>query len=171
MNAQGLTCLRDNVGCFIVTGETVNEPIVIQPISAAATRPLRQRVLRPHQTLDALAYPGDDAPGTLHLGALRDGEIVGVLSVSHEAPPSVEHPKAWRLRGVATAPEVRGQGYGGRLLEAAIAYAVGQGGTVLWCYARTPALGYYRRYGFQPEGEEFISPGTGPHYFVWRTLV
>jgi predicted GNAT family N-acyltransferase len=143
----------------------------IRPISAEATRPLRQRVLRPHQTIDELDYPGDDAPTTLHLGAFKNDKLVGISSLYLEPPPGTEQPNAWRLRGVATAPEVRGEGYGSELLLAAIAHVAAQGGTYLWCNARTPVLGYYERYSFQRQGEEFESPGTGLHYFVWRAVV
>jgi predicted GNAT family N-acyltransferase len=144
---------------------------VIEPISAEATRPLRQRVLRPHQTIEQLEYPGDDAESTIHLGAFKKHHLVGITSIYHEAPPGSSDVGAWRLRGVATAPEVRGEGYGERLLCSAIAYVAGKGGTYLWCNARTTVLGYYERYGFQTQGEEFLSPGTGPHYFVWRAVV
>lgn len=144
---------------------------MIEPISAEATRPLRQRVLRPHQTIEQLEYPGDDAPDTLHLGAFKKHTLVGITSIYHEAPPGMEDAGSWRLRGVATVPEVRGEGYGERLLCAAIAYVAAQGGTYLWCHARTTVLGFYERYGFQAQGEEFIAPGTGAHYFMWRAVV
>jgi predicted GNAT family N-acyltransferase len=144
---------------------------LIKVISAEATRPLRQSVLRPHQTLNELHYAGDDAPNTLHLGAFKDDALVGIISVYQEATPSPNEGDAWRLRGVATAPEVRGQGYGGQLMQMAIAYVARQGGTLLWCFARTTALPYYERYGFAPQGDIFDTPGTGQHYFIWRSVV
>ena len=144
---------------------------MIRAIPAEATRPLRQRVLRPYQSLEELYYPGDEGPQTLHLGAFKAKKLVGIISVYHEPPPDSDDVGSWRLRGVATAPEARGQGYGGQLLQSAIAYVAQQKGTFLWCHARTTALDYYRRYGFQPEGEMFESPGTGWHYFIWRAIV
>lgn len=144
---------------------------VIKSIPAEATRPLRQRVLRPHQTIEQLYYPGDETATTFHLGAFRKQELVGISSIYHEAPPNSEDAGAWRLRGVATAPEVRGEGYGEQLLRAAIAYIARQGGTLVWCNARTTVMGYYERYGFQTRGDEFVVPGTGLHYFMWRAVV
>lgn len=143
---------------------------MIKPISSEATRPLRQRVLRPHQTVSELVYEGDDAPKSLHLGAFKGDELVGVMSIYQEPPPNSSDEGAWRLRGVATAPEVRGEGYGGALLEAAIVYVAEQGATLLWCNARANVLGYYEHYGFEWHGEQFDSPTLGLHYFISRVV-
>ena len=35
---------------------------------------------------------------------------------------------------------------------------------MVWCNARTPARGFYERYGFVAEGEEFELPDIGPHF-------
>lgn len=148
----------------------------IQAISAAMTRPLRARVLRPGQPPEQLIYPGDDAPDSLHAGAIYDGQIVGIASVSRQMPPAIftqsddDLTVCWQLRGMATAPEVRGQGWGGRLLQVIIGHAAAHGGTFLWCNARTSVLGFYRHYGFTARGDEFMTPNAGPHYFMYRLL-
>lgn len=148
----------------------------IQAISAAMTRPLRARVLRPGQAPEHLIYPGDDDPDSLHAGALHDGQIVGIASVSRQPMPATiiqpgdDLSVTWQLRGMATAPEVRGQGWGGRLLQVIIGHAAVHGGTILWCNARTPVLDFYRRYGFHTRGAEFVVPNTGPHYVMVRQL-
>ncbi len=145
-------------------------PIDIRPISAAETRPLRRSVLRPHQTEAELVYAGDDATDTVHLGAFLGPNLVGVASICRDPPPGETGADVWRLRGMATAPEVRGTGVGGRLLERGIELARAAGGTRLWCNARTPAVGFYRRHGLATRGDEFEIRGTGPHFFMWRTL-
>ncbi|HEX7880443.1 MAG TPA: GNAT family N-acetyltransferase [Candidatus Eisenbacteria bacterium] len=145
---------------------------MIRAISAAETRPLRQAVLRPHQRVEELVYPGDDDPRTHHLGAFDGGRLVGIASIYVE--PMVAMPDAgptdWRLRGMATAPEMRGTGLGGALLEACIEHSRNHGGTRLWCNARVPAAGFYLRYGFVVHGEEFDLPGIGPHYLMSRRI-
>jgi GNAT superfamily N-acetyltransferase len=148
----------------------------IRRITAEQTRPLRARILRPGQTPEQLVYPGDDAPDSLHAGAIRDGQIVGIASVSRQMPPAPftrpedDLASCWQLRGMATLPEVRGQGWGGRLLRVIIGHAAAHGGTFLWCNARTPVLGFYRHYGFAARGDEFMTPYAGPHYFMFRPL-
>lgn len=142
----------------------------VRPITGAQTRPLRQRVLRPDQPASASIYPDDGGVNTLHLGAFVDGELVGVASLFREPPPGSDGPKAWRLRGMATAPEVRGQGHGGALLEACIRHVAKKGGTTLWCNGRVTVAGFYQRYGFELCGEPFELPGIGPHYLMRRAV-
>ena len=151
--------------------------VELRPIPAEETRQLRKRVLRPAQPVDELDYPGDEAPDTRHLGAYLDGELVGTASVYREpmpgtdAPqPGADAPAAWRLRGMATLESVRRTGVGQSLLEACIAHAIANGGTHLWCNARSPARPFYQALGFQTEGEEFELPEIGPHYRMWRSI-
>jgi predicted GNAT family N-acyltransferase len=144
---------------------------VIRPISAAATRPLRQRVLRPEQTQEELVYPGDDADGTIHLGAFAGDVLVGIASLYHEAPPGRTEANAWRLRGMATSPEVRGGGYGGKLLQSSLETARSHGGAAIWCNARVSVIDFYQHYGFRSDGAVFVLAGIGPHLFMSRVLV
>ncbi|GIW73261.1 MAG: hypothetical protein KatS3mg102_2803 [Planctomycetota bacterium] len=147
------------------------EAVVLVPVDAARTRPLRQRVLRPHQRAEELVYPGDDAPATLHLVACAaGGTVLGVASIYCEPPPGTQDQSAWRLRGMAVAEEVRGRGIGSRLLQRCLAHARRQGGSWVWCHARLGALGFYRRHGFVAEGEPFELAGVGPHRFMRREL-
>ncbi|MBC7813276.1 MAG: GNAT family N-acetyltransferase [Burkholderiales bacterium] len=148
--------------------------VTIKPISAAETRPMRQRILRPHQTVEQLNYPGDDDVDALHIGAFIDDTLVGVASFSRQPPPRQDMPDAaetaWRLQGMATTPEVRGTGCGGMLLQAGIRHVAQNGGTWLWCNGRVNVVGFYQRYGFARLGQPYERPGTGPHYFLWRMV-
>ncbi|MCR9076361.1 MAG: N-acetyltransferase, partial [bacterium] len=95
--------------------------IEIRELTAAQTRPVRQRVLRPHQRPEELVYPGDDDADTFHLGAMSaDGDVLAILSMyRHAQPPSdpFADPRAWRIRGMASVPEARGTGLGRELVE------------------------------------------------------
>ena len=94
--------------------------------------------------------------------------MVGIASLYREPGPGGAH--GWRLRGMATAPEVRGQGFGMALLVACVDHVAAGGGGELWCNARGPAVGFYRRAGFDVVGDEFDIPGIGPHVVMTRTV-
>lgn len=127
-------------------------------------RPLRAEVLRPGQPVSASAYAQDDDPETLHLAAYDDsGAVVGCATFF---PEPLDGEPAWRLRGMATASAVRGQGYGGQLLTRGLSELRGRGVPLLWCNARTSAVGFYEGYGFRRRGEEFDVPSLGPHYLL-----
>lgn len=148
---------------------------MVRPITAAETRPLRAAVLRPGQPPEALVYAGDEHPQALHVGAFEDERLVGIATVYPEPPPEAYRDAmpgggAFRLRGMATLPEVRGGGHGRELLEACFAHARAHGARVLWCNARVGALGFYRRMGLETIGPEFDIAGIGPHYVMWREV-
>ncbi|EFO81742.1 GCN5-related N-acetyltransferase [Oscillochloris trichoides DG-6] len=142
----------------------------IRPISAAQTRPLRQRVLRPFLRLAELVYPGDDHPLALHAGAFLDERLVGVASIAPEACPAAPEQPGWRLRGMAIVREAQRQGYGAALIGACIAHARQHGGALLWCNGRSSAMSFYTAQGFVVYGHEFDIAGTGPHYLFWRVV-
>jgi len=150
---------------------------VIRRVGAGDTHALRQRVLRPHQALADMVYPGDDDPGTSHFAAVEgdDDTVIGIVTVSRQPPPAPvgAHSPAgdwWRLRGMATAEGHRSQGVGSALLAVAVAHVAAQGGRGLWCNARISAVAFYQRAGFLIIGERWDEPGLGPHVVMWRAV-
>ncbi len=146
--------------------------VLIRPVTAEDTRLLRHGVLRPEQPFEATAYDGDDLPQTAHLGIFDlDGHrLVGVASLYRESRPGAGAVDGWRLRGMATAPEAQGRGFGTTLLTACGNRVVAAGGAELWCNARKRAIDFYRRGGFAVVGDEFEVPVIGPHVVMVRHL-
>jgi GNAT superfamily N-acetyltransferase len=147
----------------------------VERVSIADVLALRAEVLRPGLPLDASSYAEDDNDDTQHLAVrLPDGRVVGCATYFADPWPTDEPPvngTAWRLRGMATAPEVRGTGIGGQLLQRGIDVAGEHGARLLWCNARTVALGFYSRYAFQIDPEGFPSgPMNIPHHRAWRPV-
>lgn len=141
----------------------------IRPITADETHELRHEVLRPHQPINELVYPGDNAPESLHAGAFHDGALVGIASVFRDAPPGETHPTAWRLRGMATHPTMQRRGIGRALIAYCVAHIQAHCGTMLWCNGRTSARAFYESMGFRVVGEEFETE-TGLHFVFRREL-
>ena len=81
----------------------------------------------------------------------------------------MEH--AWQLRGMATAAEHRGKGFGALVVEAALEEVAGHGGRLLWLEARENAIGFYERHGLVAEGPVYRHPETKiPHRVMVREL-
>jgi ribosomal protein S18 acetylase RimI-like enzyme len=148
----------------------------IRSITAEQTHPLRNLVLRPGRPVSDCRWPGDDAPGSFHAGVFVEGMLVAIATVIPQAMPDIEPGppseagrnaadgfRSFRLRGMATHPQHRGQGLGTALLAYCINRTHQSGGDLLWCNARTPAAEFYRRKGFEGVGEEFETPDIGPH--------
>ena len=138
----------------------------VRVVRAEDTYTLRQRVLRPGKPLSSCAFEGDELSTTLHFGAFLADELVGIASIydEHETPESARSgARAFRLRGMATSPEVRGLGAGKALVDACKLHIERTGGGSFWCNARTSAAGFYERLGFTIDGEPFELSGIGPH--------
>jgi GNAT superfamily N-acetyltransferase len=129
----------------------------VQPIPLAATRALRHAVLRPHQTVEELA--GHEPAGSVAFGAFQGSELVAVGLIGPDGDPG-----DWRVRGMASAPHLRGRGAGSAILHALVEHAIAHGASRVWCNARTRALTLYQRAGFVVASEEFEPPDIGPHY-------
>jgi GNAT superfamily N-acetyltransferase len=131
-------------------------------------------VLRPGRAVHDMALPDDDEPSTVTFAAVGDaGAVVGCVRVSSDGPPpglGDGGAPAWRLRGMATRQDLRNAGIGSLVLGRAIDYVADQGGGLLWCNARVPAVGLYRRAGFVEHGDVWEEPEIGPHVVMWTMV-
>jgi GNAT superfamily N-acetyltransferase len=133
---------------------------------------LRQSVLRPHQDIREMAWDGDTEADAVHVGGFADGVLRAVATLLNRPPPepgsrpgltrAFDGP-ARQLRGMATAPEARGFGLGRGLLRWCMEQAARDGARLLWCNARTSAVGFYEKHGMRVVSEVFDIPGVGPH--------
>jgi predicted GNAT family N-acyltransferase len=93
------------------------------------------------------------------LASAEDGSVVGtgrLLPDGHVGRMAVLKP--WRRKGV-----------GALLLQALVDEARARGDGVARLNAQTSAAGFYRRYGFEVEGPEFMEAGI-PHVPMQRAL-
>jgi ElaA protein len=94
----------------------------------------------------------DTEPGTLHLWAEEDGEVVATIRVLDDG--------ASRAIGrVATATSARGRGLAARLVEEGIALCAGVPVTL---GAQAHLQGWYERFGFRVSGPGYVEDGI-PH--------
>ncbi len=146
-----------------------SSPTRIVVLPPSATHPLRQRVLRPGRPLSECVFDGDDRADTIHFGVESEGALVGIASLYREPPPyetretSETRDPIFRLRGMATADEVRGRGFGKALVRACLDHVARLGGGLFWCNARTTAAGFYEALGLRIRGEPFDMANIGPH--------
>lgn len=136
-----------------------------RPIDPSQALDLRQRVLRPHLPLETSRYTGDELADALHMGAFQDERLVAIASFLPDPHPALSLPV--RLRGMAVEPQRQGLGIGSVLLTEALARLALRGLPGIWCNARTPAVAFYRKLGFQTWGDEFEMPDIGPHFVAY----
>ncbi len=164
-----------------VVNDHLSHPVIgdlaIGPVAPERTYLLRQQVLRPHQRVEEMSLIGSDDPEAVVGAAVvaGSGEVVSTAAVSPEEAPAelatvLPPGRQWRLRSMATRPDLRGTGIGGAVLAFVISHVAAHGGGVLWCSARVPAAAFYERAGFVRFGEEWVAEHIGPHVMMWRTV-
>jgi GNAT superfamily N-acetyltransferase len=141
---------------------------------------LRWAVLRTGMPRETAVYPEDSRGDVFHIAAYDDeGAVRGCVTFFPDPLPAFgwgdpqpgEGGRAYRFRGMGSASEVRGQGFGAAALKAGLRECAARGAEVVWCNGRTSATGFYEHTGFTAIGEEFMLEPSGPHYvFVTKDL-
>lgn len=106
-----------------------------------------------YQDLDGL----DLVASTRHLWLREGGSVPGCLRI-------LDDEQGIRIGRVCTAAGARGTGVGARLMDAALG-SIGDVESTL--SAQTYAADFYRRFGYVPEGEEYLDDGI-PHILMRR---
>lgn len=130
----------------------------LEPLSAYGLWKLRQDVFVIEQECLFRDLDGVDLlPDTRHV-VLEDEHGV-VLGCARVWTDDGNGEPAWRIGRVALHPTVRGQGWGDRLMEAALAVCPDQ---PVVLDAQAPLAGWYATFGFEVAGPEFLDDGI-PH--------
>ena len=141
---------------------------LIKKITAEETYGIRKEVLRKNIDLP-FKLKGDLDDDTFHLGAFKEGEFVGVVSFMKFKTSEIKGTQ-YQLRGMATLPTVRGEGYGKLLVTEGIMLLKKENIDVVWCNARERALGFYKKNNFEIIGSSFDIPKVGIHHRMKQTL-
>lgn len=127
--------------------------------TAAQILPLRARVLRPDRPVETAKFEEDNFITTHHFGIFKTCPIARPVCCASFLLEAA----AWHLRGMATEPEYKGQGYGQKLLLWAEGLLVQSGVKTLRCDAPTTAIGFYESCGWNCTSNEFNMEDLGPH--------
>ena len=141
----------------------------IKTTEASAILKVRLDILRKGMTLNDCHFSGDNDPESIHFAALDHDKIIGCCTLTAN-PQSVIKDSYYQLRGMAVLEDYQGGGIGRKLLYAAESKLIELGKTVLWFNARTSAVGFYQKYGYQVLGNEFKIKGVGPHYKMFKEI-
>ncbi|PFD44075.1 GNAT family N-acetyltransferase [Bacillus cereus] len=144
--------------------------IIVKNIEGSETYVLRQKILRPNQTLAGCKYPSDYETDTFHLGAFINDELISIASFSKEIYPDLPAGIHYRLRGMATLPEFRNNHAGSSLIQNAEQILQERQANMLWCNGRITVTDYYKRLGFQEHGEIFEIEPIGLHKVLYKKI-
>lgn len=143
----------------------------IEFISSEQTLELRQKNLKPFLSISECANPEDNLIETKHLGLIYNEKIVSVVTIFPQAHPDFSCGLPYRLRGMASDVNYRGQGFGSVLLMTAFDYLKDKKCDLLWCNARLKAMNFYKNNGFIVHSDIFELPQIGPHRVMYKRII
>ncbi len=123
----------------------------IEQIRPELTWRLRRDVLYPEEPIFKMEMEEDNHG--YHFGAFAGNKLVAVVSLFINGSD-------FQFRKFAVVPEEQGRGIGKALLNYITDFVVNEGGSRLWCNARSSAIGFYARYGFTQTGSTFNRHGV-----------
>ena len=62
------------------------------------------------------------------------------------------------------------QGVGEALVRAAESFCANQKTSIIWFNARTSAVGFYKKMGYEVTGSEFKIKEVGPHFLMYKKI-
>ncbi|HEY5994511.1 MAG TPA: GNAT family N-acetyltransferase [Gallionellaceae bacterium] len=128
-------------------------------------RAVRETVFMREQHVPAeLEWDGLDEASRHALAVSAKGDAIGCGRI---VPPSGQDPA--RIGRLAVLREWRGKKVGTALLEALLDYARSKNYPRVMLSAQVQALEFYRRFGFEEEGVEYLDAGI-PHVSMYLQL-
>lgn len=140
----------------------------ISQITASETLLLRQKVLKPFLVPEECGYPNDELKTSYHFGLFHAEKLVSIATFVNEPHAEFSAGNPYRLRGVATDPLHRSQGFGQILLIHGTEFLKERRCDFIWCNARENAFSFYTKLGFRLHGPLFELTGIGPHKVMYK---
>jgi ribosomal protein S18 acetylase RimI-like enzyme len=142
----------------------------IQKINSTETYPVRHIVLRAGKPIESCQFDGDELVSTHHFGYYLNNQIIGVISLFEIKHEQFVAQKSFQIRGMAVLPSFQKQGIGEALVKEAEKFCTTQKADLIWFNARTTAVGFYQKMGYEIVGSEFEINEVGPHFLMFKYL-
>lgn len=141
-----------------------------QKIAYTDTYPIRHLVLRKGKPIESCHFDGDEFTTTHHFGCYSNKTLVGVISLFEIGNIHFSKQKAYQIRGMAVLDSHQKKGIGEALVKKAEDFCLTQKATLIWFNARTSAVGFYKKMGYEIIGSEFEIKTVGPHFLMCKQI-
>lgn len=141
----------------------------IKQITAISTYPVRHLVLRAGKPIESCHFDGDELQSTQHFGYFIEEQLIGVISIFEVENPIFGKQKSFQIRGMAVLTTHQKKGIGEALVLEAEAFCKKQETNIIWFNARTAAVGFYEKMGYETIGSEFEIKEVGPHFLMFKS--
>ncbi|TRX38746.1 GNAT family N-acetyltransferase [Flavobacterium sp. ZT3R18] len=142
----------------------------IRKITALDTYPVRQAVLRKGKPLSTCLFDGDDLETTLHFGFFINTELTGIISLYKKNNDAFTPNNQYQIRGMAALEHHQKKGIGAALVLFCEDYCKKLLVDLIWFNARTTAVAFYEKLGYQKTGMPFEIKEVGEHNLMFKNI-
>jgi GNAT superfamily N-acetyltransferase len=128
-------------------------------------------VLRAGKPLASSIFDGDDLPTTMHFGVFENSNLQGVVSVFKKNSGIGLGKFEFQIRGMAVLENVQNRGFGKLLVNEVENQLKLNNNTLIWFNARTSAVLFYEKMGYQKFGSVFDIPDVGLHLLMFKEII
>lgn len=143
---------------------------LIKEISAQETFIVRHSVLRKGKPIETCAFEGDDLETTHHFGLFNNSNLTGIISLFLKTNPIFAENLQSQIRGMAVLESHQKKGFGEALVKHCEEHCTLNQLDLIWFNARTAAVGFYKKMGYEIKGNSFDIPEVGEHYLMYKKL-
>ena len=143
---------------------------LIKEISSQETFIVRHPVLRKGKPIETCAFEGDDLETTHHFGLFNALDLTGIISLFLKTNPIFAENLQAQIRGMAVLESHQKKGLGETLVKHCEEYCIANHFDLIWFNARTAAVGFYKKMGYEIKGKSFEIPDVGEHYLMYKKI-
>lgn len=143
---------------------------LIKEISAKDTFIVRHPVLRKGKPIETCAFEGDTLKTTHHFGLFDNSDLIGIISLFLKTNTIFAENLQAQIRGMAILESHQKKGFGEALVKHCEKYCISNQFDLIWFNARTAAVGFYKKMGYEIKGNSFEIPEVGEHYLMYKKL-
>src|SRR5690625_1168967 len=142
--------------------------IEIRHIAPQDTYSIGNQILRFNQPFNNGNDHSDFLLRTFHLGAFYNEELIGVASFYQENNPLFKEMNQYRIRGMTTLKNYRGQKVGSSFILYGESILKKRNARLLWCHTKVSEISYYKKFGLRKYEETFFVSSTSSYQTVYK---
>lgn len=143
---------------------------LIKEISSQETFIVRHPVLRKGKPIETCVFDDDDLETTHHIGLFDDLNLIGIISLFLKTNPIFAENIQAQIRGMAIVESHQKKGLGEALVKHCEEHCITNQFNLIWFNARTAAVGFYKKMGYEVKGNSFEIPEVGEHYLMYKKI-
>ncbi|HOD10077.1 MAG TPA: GNAT family N-acetyltransferase [Flavobacterium sp.] len=144
--------------------------LLIKEITFQEAIVVRHPVLRQGKPIESCFFAGDDLFSTKHFGIFENEKLIGVCSLFEQSQASFSEKTQMQLRGMAVLESHQKMGLGEKLLSHCETFLKKEKITLLWFNARSNAIPFYEKQGYQKSGNSFEILDIGTHFVMYKKI-